>query len=111
MSNQNYFKECDHSFPYLAPPRDFDIPVRSFCEICQSFFDANPSPETENEFIRRNETISRALMFVYGVDEDEKSFLLGLQNQLYLTSKEQIQFDDIINPIFHLIFPDESEDY
>jgi hypothetical protein len=110
MSNQNYIKECDHSFPYLAPPTDFDNPVSFFCEICQSFFDAKPSPETKNAFIQRNETIFRALDFVDGVDEDEKSFLLGLQNQLYLTSEEQIHFDEIINPIFHLIYHDESED-
>ena len=105
---------CDHYFPYMKPPTDFSLPIPTFCPTCQSFYGAIPSLETEDSFRYREEIIFRATGVVDCVEEDEESFLFGIQNQLYLTSEEQIRFDEIINPILHLIFPDdsdESEDY
>jgi len=104
-------EQCDHYFPYMKPPTDFSLPMPTFCPTCQSFYGAIPSLETENAFRYREEVIFRATDLVDCVDEDQEPFLLGIQNQLYLTSEEQIRFDEIINPVLHLIFPDESEDY
>lgn len=104
-------EQCDHYFPYMKPPTDFSLPIPTFCPTCQSLYSAIPSLEIENTFRYREEIIFRATDLVDCVEEDEEPFLLGIQNQLYLTSEEQIRFDEIINPVLHLIFPNESEDY
>jgi|JI10StandDraft_1071094.scaffolds.fasta_scaffold159122_2 hypothetical protein len=96
---------CDHYFPYMLPPTDFYLPKPTYCQTCDSFYDAIPSPETKNALKYREEIIFRAIDIVDCVDEDEKYFLLGIQNQLYLTREEQNQFDKIINPVLDYIFP------